>query len=69
MTDVEARSHLVQIYDLGILPEEGNRGYFVMEYVKGTELREQFESFGKSQQTNYSSGHPRFVMRSRDYIR
>ena len=28
MTDVEARSHLVQIYDLGILPEEREPGIF-----------------------------------------
>jgi eukaryotic-like serine/threonine-protein kinase len=45
MTDVEARSHLVHIYDAGILPEEGNRMYVVMEYVQGTNLDHEFRSY------------------------
>jgi len=45
LTDTEARSHLVHIYDVGILPEESNRMFVVMEYVNGTNLARQFESF------------------------
>lgn len=45
MTDAEARSHLVHVYDAGILPEESNRIFVVMEYIQGTNLAQQFESF------------------------
>jgi serine/threonine protein kinase len=44
MTDMEARSHLTHVYDLGVLPEAENRGFIVMEYVQGTTLRAQFTS-------------------------
>jgi len=44
MTDTEARSHLVHVYDMGLAPELGNRGYLVMEYIEGTTLYRQFSS-------------------------
>lgn len=47
MTDAEARSHLVHVYDAGILPEEKNRIFLVMEYVQGTTLAAQFDSLKK----------------------
>jgi serine/threonine protein kinase len=43
MTDVQARSHLVHVYDMGIVPEKENRGLVVMEYVRGETLRCQFK--------------------------
>jgi len=43
MRDTEARRHLVHVYDLGILEDDG-RGFVVMEYVHGTTLEEQFTS-------------------------
>lgn len=45
MTDAGAKSHLVHIYDAGILPEQDNRMFVVMEYVQGTTLAEQFRSY------------------------
>ncbi len=45
MKDAEARLHLVHLYDMGIAPEEENRGFIVMEYIEGTTLAEQFASF------------------------
>jgi len=45
MTDAEARSHLVQVYDAGICPRLDNRLFVVMEYVQGTTLAAQFESY------------------------
>lgn len=47
MTDPQARQHLVHLYDMGILPEEDNRGFIVMEYIRGTTLAAQFASFGR----------------------
>jgi eukaryotic-like serine/threonine-protein kinase len=44
MDDARARGHLVHVYEAGIVPGDG-RGYIVMEYIKGTTLREQFASF------------------------
>ncbi len=37
-SDHEGRRHLVQIYDMGLLPEYDNRAYLVMEYVDGLPL-------------------------------
>lgn len=45
MTDAEARSHLVHVYDVGILPEETNRAFLVTEFVQGTDLAAQLESY------------------------
>ena len=45
MTDPEARRHLVHVYDMGIALQEGRRGFLVMEYVEGTTLQAQFESY------------------------
>ena len=45
MTAVTARSHLVQVYDLGIAAEFENRGFLVMEYVQGSSLAAQFASY------------------------
>lgn len=44
MADVRARSHLVHLYDVGVIEPEG-RGFVAMEYVQGTTLAAQFESF------------------------
>lgn len=44
MTDASARMHMVQVFDLGLAPEVGNRGFVVMEFVQGTTLAHQFES-------------------------
>lgn len=41
--DVEAKKYLPQIYDAGILKEDG-RMFVVMEFVQGTDLAEQFNS-------------------------
>lgn len=43
MTDTQARSHLVQVYDMGIVPEKEERGFVVMEYIPGWPLREEFK--------------------------
>ncbi|NIM12815.1 MAG: protein kinase [Candidatus Aminicenantes bacterium] len=45
MTDSEAKSHLVHVYDAGILSGEGDRAFLVMEYVDGTTLSNQFKSY------------------------
>ena len=45
MADPVARQHLIHIYDIGMLPEEEQRGFIVMEYVPGATLAEQFASF------------------------
>jgi len=45
MDDAEARSHLVHVYDVGILRELDNRLFVVMEYIQGTTLAAQFESY------------------------
>ena len=37
-TDHEGRRHLVQIYDMGLLPEYDDRAYLAMEYVEGRPL-------------------------------
>jgi eukaryotic-like serine/threonine-protein kinase len=45
MTDSEARSHLVHVYDMGLLPEQDNRAYLVMEFIQGSTLADQFASY------------------------
>lgn len=45
MDDAEARSHLVHVYDVGILRELDNRLFVVMEYIQGTTLAAQFRSY------------------------
>jgi len=47
MTDSEARSPQIHIYNSGILPEENNRLFVVMEYVQGTSLAHHFKSFNR----------------------
>ncbi len=47
MTDSEAKSHLVHVYDAGILSGENNRAFLVMEYIDGTTLADQFKSYGR----------------------
>ncbi|MZD08993.1 protein kinase, partial [Streptomyces sp. SID5785] len=42
MTDLEARRHLVHVYDAGLAPELGGRAYLVMEYVRGATLADEF---------------------------
>ena len=46
MTDAVARSHLVHVYDAGIISELDNRAYIVMEYVDGVTLADQFRTYG-----------------------
>ena len=36
--DHDGRRHLVQIFDMGLLPEHEDRAYIVMEYVEGAPL-------------------------------
>ncbi|WP_067489646.1 serine/threonine-protein kinase [Actinomadura hibisca] len=45
MTDLEARAHLVHLYDAGLADDLGGRGYLVMEYVQGTTLQAQFAQY------------------------
>jgi serine/threonine protein kinase len=45
MMDAQARSRLVHVYDMGILPEEDHRAFIVMEYIQGTTLTQQFALF------------------------
>jgi eukaryotic-like serine/threonine-protein kinase len=45
MTDAEARSHLVHVYDVGLAKDADNRGFLVMEFVEGTTLQAQFRSY------------------------
>ena len=48
LTDAEARSHLVQIFDAGIWEEEQNRAYVVMEFIQGKSLRAVLDSYRPS---------------------
>jgi serine/threonine protein kinase len=52
--DAAARSHLVHVFDMGIVREAGSRAYLVMEFVEGTDLATQFR--------NYRSGVPAPVL-------
>ncbi|MBO1334962.1 serine/threonine-protein kinase [Streptomyces sp. VRA16 Mangrove soil] len=42
MTDLEARRHLVHVYDAGLASDLGGRAYLVMEYVQGGTLAAEF---------------------------
>ncbi len=41
------RRHLVQIFDMGLLPEHDNRAYLVMEYVDGLPLLSHLRAAGR----------------------
>jgi serine/threonine-protein kinase len=43
----EGRGHLVQIYDMGLLPEHEDRAYLVMEYVNGAPLLSHMRAAGR----------------------
>jgi serine/threonine-protein kinase len=43
----EGRRHLVQIYDMGLLPEYDNRAYLVMEYIDGAPLIAHMRAAGR----------------------
>src|SRR4051812_28019453 len=45
--DGGGRRHLVQIYDLGLLPEHDDRAYMVMEYVDGLPLLSHMHAAGR----------------------
>ncbi|MFQ3649621.1 MAG: serine/threonine-protein kinase, partial [Gemmataceae bacterium] len=46
-SDHEGRRHLVQVLDMGLLPEHDDRAYLVMEYVDGQPLLSHMQSAGK----------------------
>jgi serine/threonine protein kinase len=46
-SDHEGRRHLVQVLDMGLLPEHDGRAYLVMEYVDGQPLLSHMLSLGK----------------------
>jgi serine/threonine protein kinase len=46
-SDHEGRRHLVQIYDMGLLPEHENRAYLAMEYVDGLPLLSHMRAAGR----------------------
>src|SRR5262245_25050486 len=46
-SDHEGRRHLVQIHDMGLLPEHDGRAYLVMEYVDGLPLLSHMQAAGK----------------------
>jgi eukaryotic-like serine/threonine-protein kinase len=43
----EGRSHLVQIFDIGLLPEHDDRAYLAMEYVDGAPLLSHMRAAGR----------------------
>ena len=45
--DHEGRRHLVQIFDIGLLPEYEGRAFMVMEYVEGEPLFNHLRAVGK----------------------
>jgi serine/threonine protein kinase len=45
--DHEGRRHLVQIFDIGLLPEHDGRAFMVMEYVEGEPLFNHLRAVGK----------------------
>ena len=45
--DHEGRRHLVQIYDMGLLPEHEGRAYLAMEYVDGLPLLSHLRAAGR----------------------
>jgi serine/threonine protein kinase len=46
-SDHEGRRHLVQIFDMGLLPEVEDRAYLVMEYVDGSPLLSHMRALGR----------------------
>jgi serine/threonine protein kinase len=46
-SDHEGRRHLVQIHDMGLLPELDDRAYLVMEYVDGQPLFRHMQAAGR----------------------
>jgi serine/threonine protein kinase len=46
-SDHEGRRHLVQIHDMGLLPEHDGRAYLVMEYVDGQPLMRHMQAAGR----------------------
>ncbi len=47
MSDAEARTYLVHVYDLGILKDLNNRMFVVMEFIQGTDLAAQFRAYNR----------------------
>jgi len=47
MADIEARHHLVHVYDGGLAHDLDGRAFLVMEYVQGTTLAAQFTEMGQ----------------------
>jgi serine/threonine protein kinase len=45
--DHDGKQHLVQIHDMGLLPEHDGRGYLVMEYVDGYPLLSHMHAAGR----------------------
>ena len=45
--DHDGRRHLVQIFDMGLLPEHEDRAYIVMEYVEGAPLASHVRAAGR----------------------
>ncbi len=45
--DHEGRAHLVQIFDMGLLPEHDDRAYLAMEYVDGSPLLSHMRAAGR----------------------
>ena len=45
--DHDGRRHLVQIFDMGLLPEHEDRAYIVMEYVEGAPLLAHMRAAGR----------------------
>ena len=45
--DHDGRRHLVQIFDMGLLPEHEDRAYIVMEYVQGAPLLSHMRAAGR----------------------
>jgi eukaryotic-like serine/threonine-protein kinase len=45
--DHDGRRHLVQIFDMGLLPEHEGRAYIVMEYVQGAPLLSHMRAAGR----------------------
>ena len=56
-SDHDERRHLVQIHDMGLLPEHDNRAYLAMEYVEGRPLMAHMNAAGRHQR------HQRFALR------
>jgi eukaryotic-like serine/threonine-protein kinase len=46
-SDHDGRRHLVQIHDMGLLPEHDGRAYLVMEYIDGQPLLRHMQAAGR----------------------